>query len=120
VRTIQGDLTTQNVVIPLVQLDANVIALRVSVYAHDDYTALALQNTTYSEDLIIGYNAGGGGAMSIQRMQNLSGTSIGIPVAISYIASGENLNVAFSGATYSKANAFARVEVQYIGLGPQY
>jgi hypothetical protein len=116
VRTIQGDLTKQNIVIPFAQFDANAFALRVSVYAHDDYTSLAVQNATYREDLLIGYNAGGAG-VSIQKVQNLHNIFQGIPAIITYTASDENINVGFTGTPYNKANAFACVEVQYIGCG---
>lgn len=115
IRTLKGDLTTQVVTIPLAGLDGNSFTLSVRVYAHDNYSSLAAQNSVFREDTIIGYNASGGG-VAIFTPTNVFTHSQGTASTISYTANGENIQVGFT--SYSNANAFARVEVQYVSRGP--
>lgn len=123
-RTLAGSLTTQTLLLPFgpasvyPSFDANAFTIRVIVYAHDDKTALAAQNSTLEEDVIIGYNASGGGAVGIQVVANLFKVAQGNAVTVVYTASGENIAVTFTGASYNNANAFARVETQYVSRGP--
>ncbi|MDB4914885.1 MAG: hypothetical protein JWM95_2529 [Gemmatimonadetes bacterium] len=117
IRTLKGDLTAQSVVIPLAGLDGNAFTLSVRVCAHDNSSSLAAQNSVFQEDTVIGYNASGGGVALFTPVSNVFKHSVGsVSTTVTYTASGENLLVGFS--AYSSANAFARVEVQYVSRGP--
>lgn len=119
-RTATGNLTTQNIVIPLAGLDSETFALRVTTYLHDDYTALNAQNATVQEDLLFGYNANAG-AVVIQHTTNLiAATGQGTLGSVTYTASGETILVNVAGAPYTNANAFQQTIVEYLGRGPWY
>ena len=118
-RTILGDLTTQTITLPLIRLNAEAFVLRVVIYAHDNFASLAVQNCTFREDVLVGYNASGG-AVVIQSTTNLHKILQGTEAVVAYTASGENIIVSFTGAPYSNAQAFARVELQFVSRGPLY
>lgn len=118
-RTLSGNLTTQTVTIPLSGLNGMPFTLASRVYAHDDTANVAAQNSSFQEDVIVGYNAAGG-AVVLQSVTNIYKIVQGIDSGVSYAASGENVVVSFSGAPYTAASGIARVETQYIGRGPAY
>lgn len=118
-RTAQGDLTAATIVLPFAGLNSHPFTVVVRTFMHDNVANLAAQNTTYEEDVIIGYNAGGG-AVTIQSTTQLHKVSQGTAGTVTFTASGENINVTFSGAPYNNAAGFARVETQFVGRGPVY
>lgn len=110
-RTKYGDITASAMTIPLSDYDGEAFALKVRAYMLDSEDATSGQNATYREDMLIGYNASGGG-VTLQVTQNLLTVYQGTPETITYAGSDENVTLTFS--NYSGAAALARVEVEHL------
>lgn len=118
-RTATGNLGTTTISLPFSQLDSLAFAARITTYAQDDYTSLGVQNATVQENVLLGYNAGGG-TTAIQSNTTVFQAIQGSNATIVFTASGENINVTFGGAPYNTSNGYARVETHFLGKGPQY
>jgi hypothetical protein len=110
VRTARGDLSASPIHLSVAHLDARGFTMRLRIFAHDRYDSLSVQKSTYREDVLIGYNAGGSGGVAVQSVTNLHLVFISQAVGVSYTAVGDSIRVDFSGYTHS--NGFARVEVE--------
>lgn len=112
----RGDLTAAPIAIDLDGLDSQAFTVKVKTYALGADT-LALQNSVYREDIVTGYNAGGGAVAVMSTQSCFTPLVVGTGPSVSFGASGETLTVSFAGADYDNADSYARVEVDYVSRG---
>jgi hypothetical protein len=115
----RGDLTSAPIAIDLSGLDAEAFTLKLKTYAHGDETTLALQNSVYREDIVTGYNGGGGGSgVAVMSTQScFSPLVAGTGPTVTIGASGETLTVSFAGGDYDNSTSYARVGVEFVSRG---
>lgn len=113
----RGDLTATPIAIDLQGLDAQAFTVKVKTYAHGDESTLVSQNSVYREDIVVGYNAGGGAVGVLSSQSCFSAVVRGTAPTVTFDGSGETLTVAFAGSSYANSNSYARVEVDYVSRG---
>jgi hypothetical protein len=104
-----GDATTRLITIPCAGYDNNPFLLRVEHWINDG--ELATQDSTYVDDILFCYNAGGGNVVIAQRspVTNVNVTSAATVV---YTPNGENIDVTFTGgAEYQRSTAIVKQRV---------
>lgn len=106
-----GDLTSGNVAIDLTHLDTLPFTFKLRIWAKSQRN-LSGQDVTYTERMVTGYNAGGGG-VAISAEDVLLTHSTGTPAGITVGVSGETLTVTFTGYSNSEAKAYVAVEHEW-------
>lgn len=112
-----GNLTSTPIAIDLAGLDAQAFTVKVKTYAHGDESTLASQNSVYREDVVTGYNAGGGAVGVLGTQSCFTPLVQGTAPTVTFAGSGETLTVSFSGSSYANAGSYSRVEVDYVSRG---
>lgn len=85
-------------------------AYKINLFAIQDQSVLAAQDSNFSEDIIIGYNDLGTG-VTVLNTTNIFNKKIGTATLVkTFSGNGVNLNINFSGYTGLKGYVLARVE----------
>lgn len=114
----RGDLTAAPIAIDLSGLDADAFTVKLKTYAHGDEATLAWQNSVYREDIVTGYNAGGGSGVVVMSTQScFSPLVVGTGPTVTIGASGEALTLSFTGADYDNSTSYARIGVEFVSRG---
>lgn len=97
-----------------------VFGVKALLYAHDNASSFAVQKVTYREDFLALYNAGGGAVTVISTTNTLAPVNVGGGTAatIAYSGSGEKLTGTITGADYTNASAFGRLDLIFTGRVP--
>lgn len=106
-----GALNTKPISFDLSNFDGKAFMVKVKVWAWNNTAVLGAQETTFTEDIIMGYNVGGSPA-TILKTQNLTKVFNTTDASITYSISGENLQINF--ASYTNANGYAIANLEVI------
>ncbi|MFN7027833.1 MAG: hypothetical protein ACK4PC_00540 [Sphingopyxis sp.] len=110
-----GDLTAGNMAVALPATSGFISTFKVRIYAEAAPGAASGQKSCYREDIVALYNLGGGGGTAVEGFNNLANfAQNGAALTPTYTGGTNQLTIAFAGADYAVATAYARVEIEAI------